>query len=334
MTALRGLQLLFTGFLAAAPGMALWMAAGPAGAQTAAGYPSKPVRIILPYAPGGSNDPVMSLLSQKFNKDLGQAFVVDARGGGDTVVGTTAAVKSAADGYTLLMHTSTLLVNHWLYPNLEYNVLRDFAPISGVTRSESLLIAHPSVPARDLNELIAYAKGNPGAINAATSSPLVLLHFQRFMNATGTRLTIVPYKGGGPIMNDLLGGTVHLFLSSASTVPGFVMAGKLKAFATSGAKRNAQLPEVPTFAEAGVKDYEPNNWLALFAPAKTPRDIIEKLNSEVRRAEETPDVAAGLVKLGVDPFPTTVTQLEQFVATEADRFGKLVKDAGLKAGDY
>jgi tripartite-type tricarboxylate transporter receptor subunit TctC len=198
-------RLLCTGFLMAV--------AGSAGAQSAADYPHKPVRLILPYAPGGGTAPVTNILPEKFSKDLGQNFILDNRPGGDGVIGINAAAKANPDGYTLLGSTVTIIVNYWLRPDLPYNTLKDFTPVAALSRSESVLTVHPSFPANDLTEFISYARANPGKVNVASVSASGVLNYQRFMNVTGTKLTSVNYKGGGQALIDLLGGHVPVYIA-------------------------------------------------------------------------------------------------------------------------
>lgn len=312
----------------------LAMLAGESSLAQPAAYPNKSVRIIIPFAPGSASTPTVALYADKFGKEMGQVFISDHRPGGDTIVGTEAAAKANGDGYTLLAVSSAILVNHWLRKDLSYNALRDLAPISTLSRSDSALAIHPSVPANDLKEFIAYAKANPGKLNMISTAPAAYLHYQRLTNLTGAKFTIVNYKGGGPAMTDLLSGNVQGFITNISQLQGFIRAGKLRGLGVGGDKRSSAAPEVPTFAEGGLKDYDPGNWLALFAPIKTPRNIIEKLNAEVRKAQESSDVSGALVKQGVTPRYMTVAQAESFFRTEAERFGKLIKDSGLKAGDY
>ena len=317
-------RLLCTGLLMAA--------AATAGAQSAAGYPNKPVRVIIPSAPGGSTDLSLAIFTERFTRELGQNFVFEHRPGGDTIVGTTAVAKAAPDGYTLLAVTTTVLINHWLFPDLSYDILKDLILIAPLTRSNSTLVISNSVPASNLKEFIAYARANPGKIDLASAASGTVLHYQRFMNATGTRFTIVNYKGPGQALTAVVGGHVQGFISGTGTVQSFIKTGKLRALGVGGDKRSPEIPDVPTFAEAGLKDYDPGNWYLLFAPAKTPGDIVEKLNTLVRRAETVPEVVDALAKQGLVPYgPMTVSQSNELIRTELERFGKLVKESGLKA---
>ena len=303
----------------------------PAAAQSASGYPSKPVRIIIPFAPGTNTDTVMNIYGEKFRKELGQAFVFDHRGGGDTIVGTTAAARATPDGYTLLTGTSTLLVNHWLAPDLAYDTFKDITLISTLTRSNSSLIINTMVPATNMKEFIAYAKANEGKVMFASTATAAELHAQRFMNATGTKLSIVNYKSATQAATDLMAGNVQGIFNNIANMAQLIKAGKLRGLGVAGDKRAAVAPDVPTFAEAGIKDFDPNNWIGLLAPSKTPRDIVEKLNLNVRNAQAAPEVVAALQASGGEPYgPMTAPQASEFMRVELERFGKLIKDAGMK----
>ena len=311
----------------------LAMLAGPVGAQSAAGYPNKPVRIIVPFAAGGSITPVMQMFSDRFRQELGQNFLLDYRPGGDTAVGMAAAAKAAPDGYTLVMNSSGYIVNHWLMPDLPYDTIKDFTPISTLTRSDLILVANPSV-ARSLKEFISYAKANPGKVNLSSGSAIGVLSYQSLMNVTGTKLTVVNYKGGPQPVSDVIAGHVNGTLTGVPNVEQFVKTGKLVGLAISGNRRNTALPDVPTFAEAGLKDYEAYNWWVLLAPAQTPRPIVEKMNAQVRSALDTPELLGALTKVGLYPNPATLAQADAFIRAEVERLGRLVKDSGLKNGDF
>ena len=318
-------RLLCTGILMAV--------ASAAGAQSAAGYPNKPVRLILPYAVGGGTAPVTNLLPDRFRRDTGQNFILDNRPGGDGVVGINSAAKAAPDGYTLVGSTVSIIVNYWLRPDLPYHTLKDLTPVVSMSRSESVLAVHPSFPANDLKEFIGYARANPGKVNVANVSASGALNYQMFMNVTGTKLTTINYKGGGQALIELLGGQVPVYIAGIGNVQSFIRAGKLKGFGISGDKRSPVLPDVPTFAEAGLKEFDTGNWFMLFAPSKTPKAIVEKLNAQMRKIMQEPEVISMLAQQSLAPYPMTVAQGEKFIRTEAARIGKLVKDAGLKPGE-
>ena len=312
---------------------ALMALATAAGAQGAANYPTKPVRVILPYAPGGSTTAVTRIYTQKFTENWGQQVILDNMGGGNTIIGSQAMVRAPADGYTLLTVTNTHIINPWLQPKLPYDTLKDFAGISTLTRSEYMLTATTSFPPNNLKEFIAYAKANPGMINSGTVGLGTVQHLvnELLMDAAGIQITVVPYKGGGPATTDLIGGQIQVSINNLVNFASHVKAGKLKGIAIAGDKRNPVLPDVPTFAEQGLKGYVANNWFAMLAPAATPKDIIQKLNSEIAKAQASRDVQDLLNKLGVDPFPSTVAETEALIRTDMARYGKIIKEKNIKA---
>jgi tripartite-type tricarboxylate transporter receptor subunit TctC len=306
-----------------------------AGAQIAASYPNKPVRVILPYAPGGSTTAVTRIFTTKISQVWGQSVVLENMGGGNTIIGSQALVRAPADGYTLLTVTSTHVINPWLQAKLPYDTLKDFAPISTLTRSDYMLTANPNFPPNTLKEFLAYAKANPGKVNSATVGLGTVQHLvnELLMDATGVKYTVVPYKGGGPATADLMAGTIQVSFNNLVNFAAGVKAGKLKGIAISGDKRNPVLPDVPTFAESGLKGFVANNWFAMLAPAGTPRDIIQKLNAEIGKAQASSDVQDLLAKQGIDPFPSSVAETENLIRTDMARFGKIIKEKNIKADD-
>jgi len=304
-------------------------------AQSASSYPNKPVRVILPYAPGGSTTAVTRIFTNKFSEVWGQNVILDNMGGGNTIIGSQAMVRAPADGYTLLTVTSTHTINPWLQDKLPYDTMKDFAAISTLTRSDYMLTAHPSFPANNLKEFIAYAKANPGKVNTATVGLGTVQHLvnELLMDAAGIKMTVVPYKGGGPATTDLLGGQIQVSINNLVNFAAHVKAGKLKGIAISAEKRNPVLPDVQTFAEGGLKNYVANNWFAMLAPAGTPKDIIAKLNAEIAKAQASNDVKDLLSRQGIDPFPSTVAQTEALIRADHERFGKIIKEKNIKADD-
>ena len=307
----------------------LLAAAGSAGAQSAAGYPNKPVRVIIPYAVGGAITTVMNVLGDKVGKEAGQNFLADYRPGGDTVVGVGAAAKAAPDGYTLLMATSSYLVNHFLSPNLPFDTLKDIAPIAMTGRSANLLMVNPAV-ASTLKEFIANAKANPGKLNMAYAGSVALVYYAHFMNVAGIKFIPISYKAGPAAVTAVAAGEVAGAIFAAAPAQALIKAGKLKGLAITGDARSAVLPEVPTFAEAGLKEFNSYSWFALLAPSKTPRDIIEKLNGQFRRAQQAPDAINALNTANIDTFIATVDETENFIRAEAAQMGKVIKEAGIK----
>lgn len=302
-------------------------------AQVPANYPFRVVRVILPYSPGGGTSAVMRIFADRLSRDLGQSFILDNRPGGNTVIGSEAMVRSAPDGYTLMMVTNTHVINHWLQPNLPYDTLKDFAGVSTMIRNDHMLAAHPAFPARTLQELIAYARKNAGGVNAAVTGLGSVNHLGTvlFMQATETRFTIVPYKGGGTAVTDMISGAVQVSINTPTTFAPFIRAGKLKGIAISGERRNAILPEVPTFAESGLKGFTAANWYALLAPAATPAGILQKLNEKIAQAQASAEVVALLAKQGVDVFPGSLSQTEAFIRNDLERIGKVVRENNIKA---
>jgi tripartite-type tricarboxylate transporter receptor subunit TctC len=303
--------------------------AGSAAAQSAASYPTKPVRVVVPLAPGGAVSTVARIYADRLGKELGKTFIVDHRAGGDTVVGTAAAAAAAPDGYTLLVVSPAFAVNQTLYPDRGYDSLKDFAPVSGLVQTSWLLVTNPKVPANDLKGFVTYAKANKDKVNLNNASSIGTLMIQQLDEVTGFKFTVVNYKGQSPATSDLVSGVVQATLTTATNVEEFVKAGKLRVIATAGEKRNPLFPDVPTFAEQGYPGFVATSWYALLAPAKTPPEIIEKLNAAVRKLQSDPELKGLLGKLGFEPYPTTVAEIQKVIPAEIDRYGKLVKKTGL-----
>ena len=277
------------------------LAAGTAGAQT---YPARPVKIIVPYGAGGPADLYARFIGAKLAETLGQPFVVEDRPGGGSIVGTDAVAKSTADGYTLLMMSNTHTVNETLIPKKPFDLMRDFAPITGVNYSDLLMVIHPSVPASTLKEFIALAKAKPKELNYASSGPGTPYHMagELFKAMAGVDIVHVPYKGSDGARTGILGGQVQMMIDAITTMASNVRAGKLKALGTTGKTRSSVLPDVPTVAEAGVPGYEAGIWLGVMAPAGTPRPILERLNAEINRIINAPDVRENWTKQGAIPM--------------------------------
>lgn len=322
-------------------GIACWMVpgllAGAALAQTAAvpspqGYPAKAVRLVVPFAPGGSNDIMARLIGGKFTESLGQQFVIDNRGGASGVIGTEIVAKAQPDGYTLLVMSLTLTVNPSLYRKLPYNTEKDLAPVTLVASAPLILVVHPSIPAKSLKELIAHIKANPGKLNFGSGGPGTTPHLagEMFKTMAGVQMTHIPYKGGGPALADLVGGQIQLMLENIPSTLPFVKAGRLRVLALSGLKRSSLVPDVPTLDEAGLKGYEIVGWNGLFAPNGTPKAIIGKLHSETVKALAQPDVKERLATMGAEGVGNTPEQFAAFVKAEIVKWAKVVKDAGLK----
>ena len=297
-------------------------------------YPSRPIRLIVPFAPGGSADLVGRLLGQQLSESIGQPVVVENKGGASGMLGNDYVAKSAPDGYTLTVGTlGPFAVNQTLYEHVPYDNLRDFAPVTLTGISSHILVAHPSVPVQNVTELIALAKTKPGQLTFASSGTGNATHltFELFKARAGIDIVHVPYKGGGPAMADLVGGQVLFsFASMASAVP-FVRAGRLRAIAVSGGERSALFPDVPTVGESGLPGFASEDWQGILAPANTPADVVMKLNGEIARILALPEVKARLAAAGFDAKSSTPESFGQFIQAETLKWAKLLKGIGLKA---
>jgi len=300
-----------------------------AGAQT---YPTKPVRIVVGFAAGGSVDIVARILAQRMTEVFGQNFVVDNRVGAAGNIGAEHVAKSPPDGYTLLLSSVTALASGIsIYRKLPFDPRKDFVPVILVTHQPSVLVVHPSVPARTVTELVAIAKARPGRLNYGTSGIGGVHHLrgEMFMMLTGVRFEAVPYKGGGPALVDLVGGQIDLMLDTIPTVIDFVRGGRLRALAVTSEKRAAVLPDVPTLAEAGVQGYEMKSWHGIAAPAGTPSPIVQRLNAEMHKAV-TGELRPRFSELGLEVAGGTPEAFAAFIREEIERYARLVKAAGLQ----
>ena len=294
-------------------------------------YPNKPIRIITPYPPGGTTSPIARIVGEKLTETWGQQVLVENRGGGNTIIGVEAAAKSAPDGYTLLLVVQTHVIVPSLMPT-PYDPIKDFAPIGTVSKTELTLVVHPSVPANNLQEFIAYVKSKPGQINYASSGGGTTTHLAAalFEYRTGTKMQHIPYKGGGPAMTDLVGGQVQAYFQSPLVVMPFVKAGKIKGIAISGETRFPGMPQVPTFTEGGMPGFELGIWYGILAPAGTPREIVDKLSAELAKILAMPDVKAKLANQGMDPFISTQAQFKALMVADLARFAQVIKAANIK----
>ncbi|HSQ05438.1 MAG TPA: tripartite tricarboxylate transporter substrate binding protein [Burkholderiales bacterium] len=299
----------------------------PVFAQT---YPSKPIRLVIPYPPGGGSDTIARPLAQKLTEHLGQQVIIDNRGGAGGNVGMEMAARSAPDGYTIVLAlTAQLAVNVSLYRKLPYDPLRDYAPITLLGNGPYILVAHPSLPVKSVRELIVFAKAHPGQIAYSSSGNGSGGHLamELLKTMTGIDLVHIPYKGGGPALVDLLAGQVQLLFSTQVAATPHIEAGRIRALAMSTARRSALLPQIPTLAEAGVPGYDSGVWYAILAPAGTPRDIVNKLNAEIVRALILPDYRKLLMIAGIDAIGSTPDELTAFIKSEIAKYAKVVKDA-------
>lgn len=300
---------------------------------SAQAYPSKPVRVIIPYPPGGGNDTLGRLFAAKLQDRLGQPFVVENRPGAGTMIGTEAAARSTADGYTILLSS---IATHALSPNLysrvPYDPIKDFAPITLLGIAPTVLVVNQDLSAKSLAELIALAKRQPGVFAYASGGNGTPPHINAevFKAVAGVDMVHVAYKGGGPALLDLVAGRVHVMLDTAASAMPHVRSGKLRALALSAPKRSAEYPDLPTFAEAGLPQYETNAWYSFHAPAGTPPDIVKRLNGELVAILREADVQARFKQLSTDPVGNSAEEFGAFVKAELDKYARVIKAAGIK----
>ena len=302
-------------------------------AYAATAYPTKPIRIIVPFAPGGGTDLTARLVGQRVADQIGQPVIIDNRPGAGTMLGTELTQKAAPDGYTLLIASASHAINPSLYRKVNYDPIKDFAPITLAVAFAFLLTVHPGLPVRNVKELIAHARANAGRVTYASSGTGATNHLagELFQSMAGLRLLHVPYKGGGPAMNDTIGGQVSmLFGTMLETLPQ-IRAGKLRGLGVSSAKRVAAAPELPTIAEAGLPGYDVTGWYAFVAPAGIARDVLAKLNQELTGALGAAGVKEKLLGLGAEPWPTTSLAAQSFIADEVLRWGNLIRSARIAA---
>ncbi len=317
-----------------------WMAAAfaalvvlPTPQADAQSYPTKPLRLIVPFAPGGPNDVIGRVVAQKMTEHMGQTVVVDNRAGAGGAVGTALAGTAPADGYTLLISgTSSLAINPALYKKLPYDPIRDFAPVSLVGTAPSLLVVTPALPVKTLQDLIALAKAKPGQINYASGGIGSAPHLagELLNSMAGIKMVHVPFKGGGPSLTGVMSGQVQLFMGGMSAAMPPVKDGRLRGIAVTSPKRSQFMPDVPTIAESGLPGYDIVNWYAIFAPAATPKAILARLNSEVVRAMAAPDIRKRFAALATDAESSTQEQLGAYHRSEIKKWAQVVKTAGIK----
>jgi tripartite-type tricarboxylate transporter receptor subunit TctC len=306
---------------------------GPAAAQGQDAYPSKPVRLILPFPPGGGTDILGRLVAERLSARLGQPVVTDNRGGAGGNLGAEAAAHAAPDGYTLLLAATTLAISPSLYAKLSYDPLKDLAPISLVATVPNVMITHPSVPAQTLQEFIALAKAKPGEMNFGSGGSGTSNHLggELFNIVAGVKLVHVPYKGVNLAMNDAMAGNIQLVLIGIPAAAAQIKAGKLRALAVLAPQRSAALPDVPTATEAGLPDFDVTTWYGLLAPAATPRPIIARLNAEIVQTMREPELNGRLAAMAVDPVTSTPEEFAVYIRQEAAKWGEVVRTAGLRA---
>ena len=327
---------LLSGALAPRSGLVLTMLSLVPFVSSAAGaqiYPAKPIRIIVPHTAGGATDLIARPLAAQLAEKFGQSVVVDNRGGAGSLIGTDLVAKAAPDGYTLLAVASSLTMTPSLHKDLPYDPVRDLAAITMMVDLCNLLVVQPSLPVKSVRELIAYVKTNPGQVNFGSSGVGSGTHISMglFMYMTGTKMVHVPYKGGGQLVNALLGNEIHVNFATIPTAITFVKGGRLRALAVSTARRSTIVPEVPTIAESGVPGYDYSTWYGLLAPAHTPQPVIAKLHAEVVRLIQKPEMNTMLRQAGIEPVGNSPQEFSAIVKTEVARWIKVVDAAGIRA---
>ena len=296
-------------------------------------YPAKPIRLVIPFPPGGSNDVVGRLVAKQMSEALGQQVFVDNRGGAGGVIGTTDVAKAAPDGYTLGIVSIAHAVNPALHNDLGYDPIKSFAPIAILATGPNVLVVNPDLPVKSVKELIALAKQKPGELNYASAGIGSFQHLggELFKLMAGVDIVHVPYKGGGPAMQDVIGGHVKIMFSSLIQTTPFIKSGQLRALGTGGEKRSPVLPDVPTIAEAGVPDYAANNWWGVVAPAGTPQPIIDKVYKSIQVALKAPALQEEFAREGASTVEMSSAQFGSFIKVEIDKWARVVKEGDIKA---
>ena len=305
----------------------------PAVATAAEPYPSRPIRFIVPFPPGGGNDIVGRIVAIKLGEGLGQQVVVDNRGGAGGTIGTDITAKAAPDGYTMLVNNISLAVNHTLFPKLPYDTLKDLAPVSLVGRQPNIVVVHASVAAKSVRDLIELARAKPGQVNYGSGGIGTASHLATEMLKlmTKTDMVHVPYKGLGPALVDLTGGRLHVIVSTMASALPQVKTGKIRPLAVTTSQRSAFFPELPTMDEAGVKGYEFSTWYGLLVPAATPQAIVERLNAETRKALASALVKEQFAAQGLETAASTPQAFAAYLRSEVSKWGKVVKASGARA---
>jgi tripartite-type tricarboxylate transporter receptor subunit TctC len=305
------------------------LAVAPALAQS---YPSKPVRVIVPFAAGGPADVYARFMAQRLQEALGQSFVIDNRPGAGSVIGTDAVAKAAPDGYTLLLMSNAHTVNESLIPDKPFQLMRDFVPIAPINYSDLVLVANPALPASTLQDLIGQAKASPGKFNYASSGPCTPYHMagELFKSMAGVYLVHIPYRGSSGARTDVIGGQVDVMFDAVTTMAEQVKAGKVKALATTGRARSEVLPDVPTLNEAGVPGYEATIWLGLMAPRATPKAVVDKLNDAVSKIVGQPELKQLWGKQGAVPMVMTPEVFDKYVRDDIAKWARVIKTANIK----
>jgi tripartite-type tricarboxylate transporter receptor subunit TctC len=320
------MRALLRGLVLAAAALALPAAHGQA-------YPSKPLRLVVPFPPGGSADILGRALAQKLTEGLGQPVVVENRPGAGTAIAAEAVAKSPGDGYTLMLGTvSSHAINPALNPKLPFDPVRDFTPIAPVASIPFAMLVHPSVPVKDVREFVAYARRQPGRLDYSSAGSGTSNHLagELFEAITGTHLVHIPYRGSAPALQDLIAGRVALMFDLVLTAAPHVKSGAVRALAVTGAKRSPVLPDLPTVAESGLPGYEVSAWFGVFAPAGVPQPVVARLNAEIVKAMSAPDLHQRLVTQGAEPVTGSPAEFAAYLKSEIAKWAKVTKDAGMK----
>ena len=310
--------------------VALLALAAPAGAQTA--YPQKPIRMVVPFPPGGGTDILARLFGQKMSETLGQQVIIDNRGGAGGTIGTDIAAKAPPDGYTLILVSGSHAINPGLYPKLPYDSVNDFAPITQLATSPGILVVNPSLPVKSVKDLIALARAKPGQINYASAGSGTPPHLagELFKVMAKIDMVHVPYKGNAPAFTDVIGGQVSLIFPTMPSAMPFIKSGRLRPIAVTSAKRSPAAPDIPTIAESGLPGYEATSWYGILAPARTPREIVARLHEVLVSIIGSPDMKDKLAAQGLDPVGNTPQQFAAVIKSEIAKWAKVVKASGAK----
>jgi len=296
-------------------------------------YPAKPIRVIVPYSPGGPADIYARFLGPRLQEALGQPFVVENRPGAGSIIGSDIVAKSAPDGYTLLVMSNTHTVNESLIPKKPFALMRDFVPVVPINYSDLLLVVHPSLPIKSVKELVQLAKAKPRGLNYASSGTGTPYHMagELFKALAGVDIVHVPHKGSGEARTSVMSGQVEMMIDAITTMGPISKAGKVRALGTSGLKRSSVLPDIPTISEAGVKGYETTIWIGIVAPAGTPRAVIDRLNAEITKITSRPDVKKTWNEQGAEPMTMTPAEFEKYLNGDIAKWAKIVKISGARA---
>jgi tripartite-type tricarboxylate transporter receptor subunit TctC len=300
----------------------------PASAQS---WPTKPVRIVVPFGPGGPADVYARIVANGLTETFKQQFIIDNKPGAGALIGTEVVAKAAPDGYTLLMMSNTHTVNETLFAHKPYELMRDLVPVAPVNASDLVMVVHPSVPAKTLQEFIALAKAQPGKLSYASSGPGTPYHMagELFKSMSGTDILHIPHKGSAEARNDVMGGHVQMMFDAVTAMKGSIDAGEVRALATTGLQRSSVMPNVPTMNEAGVPGYEATIWLGIMAPTGTPKEIVDRLNAEIERIIDQPAIRDAWAQQGAVPMTMTPDQFGAFLKQDIEKWAKVIKTAGI-----